>query len=61
MTSSTQKANQLLQQDGLNSSYRTQYIANMPLADWRKQEFKGQLKSNADHDRWCRERGDCDE
>ena len=59
MKSSTQKAQQLLQRDGSICSNRTHFAAILRRADQLKLEFKGQLESNADHDRWCREQRGC--
>ncbi len=59
MKSSTQKAQQLLLEDGLICSNRTHFVVTLWRADQHKQEFKGQLESNADHDRWCREQRGC--
>ncbi len=59
MKSSTQKAQQLLQQNGLICLNRAHFAAILRRADQLDLEFKGQLKSNADHDRWCREQRGC--
>ena len=59
MKSSTQKAQQILQQNGLICSNRTHFVATLRRADQHKLEFKGHLESNADHDRWCREQRGC--